>query len=560
MSETKEKEKKEANAAPGSPESLLTGLTEAPEETRPAEAGAQETAPAAVPETEVVPAYIPGKKKGKWKWVVLALVAVAAIWFFFLRGSGSDSKGTTVEVVKAETGSIEEIVTISGNVSSAEKKSYYSTISAPVTSLIPKAGDRVEKGDLLFAYDPEELEMMRRQAELNIQQANGSYSAAVTKNAKATDVLRGNSIHDINNRLEQITKEIDDLNYKIQEKTDRMAGTITELQNTLLDINQNGIADAQEAAYTAAWNQSTGGDADASTDNITRLESGMVNENTYANESDRQVYLAVQQSLNEKQYALSHDPEIEAWQRQITALNEEKARLTEQKTAEAGRLTGGDFQQLEAGKELAELSANNTIEDIDAAAEGIKADFSGVVTSVSVTEGATAAKGAPVLTIESTDNVEVSFQIAKSDMAKVQVGQQVDITVNGNTYEGEVMTISGSATKNATGVPVVDARIRIKNPDDKLILGVEASNRIHTNRADGVIIVPYEIVGADADGDYVYVVDNGVVRRRNVTVGLTTSTQAEIKEGLSAGDLVITGDTDSLFDGLAVTVQTPDAG
>ena len=72
MSETKVKEKKEVTAAPGSPESLLAGVTEEPEETRPAEIKPEETKPAETQpaetqQTEIAPAYIPGKKKGKWK-------------------------------------------------------------------------------------------------------------------------------------------------------------------------------------------------------------------------------------------------------------------------------------------------------------------------------------------------------------------------------------------------------------------------------------------------------------------------------------------------------------
>ena len=39
------------------------------------------------------------------------------------------------------------------------------------------------------------------------------------------------------------------INNPITEKTDRMSQTITELQNTLLDINQNGIADSMETAW-----------------------------------------------------------------------------------------------------------------------------------------------------------------------------------------------------------------------------------------------------------------------------------------------------------------------
>ncbi len=502
--------------------------------------------------------YVPGKKKFKFGWLILVIVAVLIV-IYFIRSRAAQNAPMVVSVEEASLGDIEEIVTVSGTVASAEKKAYYAGISAPVKTLNIEIGDRVKKGDVLLLYNEEDLELAKKQAELNVQQAQGSYSGSMEKNAKATNVLRGNSIGDINNRLDEITAEIDAVNLKITEKTDRMSGTITELQNTLQDINQNGIADSQETAYTAAWNDATGGDAEASTSYITRLESGMVNADSYASESDRQMYLAVQQSLNDKQYALAHDPEIEAWQRQIQALNEEKATLSEQKSAEMSKLTGGEKSALAAQKELTELSSADAISDIEAAESGVTADFTGVVTELTVEEGATVAKGTRLLSIASTDDVEVNFQITKADMTRVRVGQAVDITVNGESYEGEVIRISGSATKNASGVPVVDAKIRIKNPDDKLILGVEASNKIHTNHAEDVVVIPYEYVGSDADGDFVYLFRDGQAVRQNVVVGLTTSTQAQIAEGLEAGDLIITSDPELITDGMVVTREPESA-
>ncbi|MCR5675131.1 MAG: efflux RND transporter periplasmic adaptor subunit [Lachnospiraceae bacterium] len=511
-------------------------VTEAPEGTGAEKAGETE-AKKEEKAADATPSYVPGKKKVKKRWIVIGVIAVAAVAALIIRNRMAGSKAPEVEVTEVTTGSIEEIVTISGNVASAEKKSYFATVAAPIAELNVKAGDRVKKGDVLFVYSEEDLEHAKKQAELSLQQAEGTYSAAASKNAKSTDVLRGNSIHDINNRLTEITKEIDAINNKITEKKDRMSGTVTELQNTLLDINQNGVADSTDESNT--WR--------------TRTEDNK--DDTDPSSSNRQMYLAVQQSLNDKQYALAHDPEIEKWEREITALNEEKSTLTEQKSVEQSKLTGGDWSQLKATKELSELTNNRTIEDIEAVAGGIRADFSGVVTSVSVTEGATVNKGAQLFSVESTDDVEVTIQISKADMTKVRVGQQVDITVNERPYEGIVKQISGSATKNTSGVPVVDARIRVKNPDDQLILGVEASNKIHTNKAEDVIVLPYEFVGADEEGDYVFVVEDGVAKRRSVTVGLTTSTDAEITEGLSVGDQVITGDLAGITDGMTVSIK-----
>ena len=58
----------------------------------------------------------------------------------------------------------------------------------------------------------------------------------------------------------------------------------------------------------------------------------------------------------------------------------------------------------------------------------------------------------------------------------------------------------------------------------------------------------------DSDGDYVYVVENGIVTRKNVTVGISSSTQAQIIDGLSLGEKVIAADFDNLSEGMAVSV------
>ena len=146
-------------------------------------------------------------------------------------------------------------------------------------------------------------------------------------------------------------------------------------------------------------------------------------------------------------------------------------------------------------------------------------------------------------------------QISKSDLPKIAIGQQVDITINGKAYNGEIEKIAGAATKNNNGVAVVATTIKVKNPDSDIILGVEANNKIHAQKAENTLVLPYEYVQTDAQGDFVYVYDNGVVARKNVTIGIASSTQAQIVEGLNAGDMVIAGNYDTLTEGMAVAVM-----
>ncbi len=148
--------------------------------------------------------------------------------------------------------------------------------------------------------------------------------------------------------------------------------------------------------------------------------------------------------------------------------------------------------------------------------------------------------------------MEVSVQISKSDLPKIAIGQQVDITINSKPYTGEISKISGTATKNNNGVAVVDTTIKVTNPDSDIILGVEANNKIHAQKAENTLVLPYEYVQTDSEGDYVYVVENGIVVRKNVTIGIASSTEAQIVDGLNVGDKIITGNYENLSDGMAV--------
>ena len=162
-------------------------------------------------------------------------------------------------------------------------------------------------------------------------------------------------------------------------------------------------------------------------------------------------------------------------------------------------------------------------------------------------------KGSKVITITSTDDIRIDIQISKSDIGRVKEGQLADVTISGESYTGKVAQISGAASKNSSGVAVVNTQISIDNPSDSIILGTEATTRIHTDKADDTLVVSYEYIGADADGDFVYMIDDsGMLYRRNVTIGLSTSTDAQIIEGLEAGDVIVTADPDSLYEGMPV--------
>ena len=477
---------------------------------------------------------LPKHKKGK-KWlIILAVILIAVIALVFYVINKGKNAITPVTVTTVSNGSIEVISSYSGTIASNELKSYYSQVTAPISEMKLHVGDRVKKGDLLYKYAEDDLALLKEQASLTLAQSEGNYTGSLQKNAIATINANGMSLSAINSRLDEITAQVDSLNDKINEKTARMQQTLTDLQKTTMDVDQNGISDTTDAAQGNT----------APTDRMTEKDE---------KDKNKQMSLALQESINDVQYALQYDPELLAWKKQITDLNEEKNKLVEASTSVSARMTSGDKAALEAQKDLASLENSNTIASIESVENGITAEFDGVVTEVSAEEGAMVQKGSKVITITSTDDIRIDIQISKSDIGRVKEGQLADVTISGESYTGKVAQISGAASKNSSGVAVVNTQISIDNPSDSIILGTEATTRIHTDKADDTLVVSYEYIGADADGDFVYMIDDsGMLYRRNVTIGLSTSTDAQIIEGLEAGDVIVTADPDSLYEGMPV--------
>ena len=479
------------------------------------------------------------KKKFKKRYILFGVLALGVIGFIIGRINASKNSIVTVETHEVALGNIENILSISGTVESAENKNYFTEITAPLDTVNVKVGDKVKAGDVLCTYDADNLEIQKKSAELAIQQAKGNYSALYSPVGSADrKYAEGMTAQQINDRLDAITAEVDALNKKITEKKDRINQTIKDIQKTQMDVNQNGISDGSAEAIL-----------DGNDGYITRREND--NNDSEISESNRQMSLALSQTLADVQYALSTDAEIKAWNDQITALKEEQAHLS---SAKAAQVNPGSASASKASMEATELTQEDTLSKIEAAKEGIKADFNGVITAMpaTVVEGATVANGSQLFTIANLDDVQVSISVSKSDLPKVSVGEKVDITINGKQYQGEVTKVSGTATKNANGVAVVATTIKVTNPDSDIILGVEANNKIHAQKADDTIVLPYELIQTDSTGDFVYVLENGVVTRKDVTIGISTSTDAQITEGLSVGDQVISSDVSLLTEGMAV--------
>lgn len=435
----------------------------------------------------------PAEKKKRRKRILMGVAAACLVLLIASRTLAPETL-PAVMVRAAETATIEQTVDTSGTIMTERRKTYFSPLSARISECKVSAGDAVSAGDVLIAYDAADLQSRIQEASLQNDEAYYTYQDTVAKsNADAAEY--GRSSHDVEILEQQVETWKADVRALKQYLTD-MGCFLREATN---DGHEN-LAEEYQAKIDQANNT-----------------------------------LAVKEE----------------------ELAEFESNLSEQKgiknSTEDTMLTANGKKQIEATKELAALKAEKVKEAAAQVADGLKADFGGIVTDIKAVEGSVAEESGELLTIESNEDVCVEISLSKSDLEKVHEGQKAIITVVGREYEGTVTRISRSATKNDKGASVVSGEIHIDNPDENIFLGVEAKIKIQGEIAENVIAVPLESVNVGRDGSFVYIVNNGVMEKRTVETGLSSMDLVEIRSGLNGDEQIVLNNSMGLEEGAQVT-------
>ena len=127
------------------------------------------------------------------------------------------------------------------------------------------------------------------------------------------------------------------------------------------------------------------------------------------------------------------------------------------------------------------------------------------------------------------------------------------------TYQGTVTKMSHIAVQNEKGTPVISATVSIDNPNDDIFLGVDAKVKIHAASAKNVVTLPVEVVNIGKDGSFCYVIEDGLVTKRNITTGISSEDYIEIKEGIKEGEEVIS-DLGDYTEGMQVQAVSEQSG
>jgi len=188
----------------------------------------------------------------------------------------------------------------------------------------------------------------------------------------------------------------------------------------------------------------------------------------------------------------------------------------------------------------------------------IRAPISGRISAANVKVGnfVRPADTTPLATINQMVPVYVTFglpQRALPDLRKALAAESatVEAIAPGDTRaaQGQVSMIENTVD-TTTGMVLV--RATMDNKDELLWPGTLVNTQV-TLRSEKAVVVPSPAVQVSQNGSYVFVIENGVAKMRNVTVDRTVDMQSIISKGLEGGETVVRDGQLLLVDGTRVT-------
>lgn len=224
-----------------------------------------------------------------------------------------------------------------------------------------------------------------------------------------------------------------------------------------------------------------------------------------------------------------------------TALdNAQHAADRAERLAAAGIMARKDADQAQA--DLAQARANAVTAERSQQLATLRSPISGTVTRMSAILGASADPSQPVVAVADPAMLDIVFSLSPGDGAQVRSGNAIVLTSGRNAEgeslgQGQISSVGATVDSASRGVLV---RARLTHGNRALRIGETVFGRIAVAVHPHAVVIPVQALVPDGDGLKVFVVESGHGMARKVTVGGRTETDAEITEGLKAGDVVVT--------------------
>lgn len=279
-------------------------------------------------------------------------------------------------------------------------------------------------------------------------------------------------------------------------------------------------------------------------DNI-ELQSSIAKTRAERDEAARQL------AISERLFAKNAAPraEVDAGKERLRKADQELGYLEQRRT---GRFNAKDVDRAHA--RLAEAQAARALAKQRAGSASAVSPVGGVVYSLPVSRGNFVNRGDLLAKVADLSKVRVKVYVDEPELGRVAPGQDVMVTWDaapGESWKGKVERMPAEVTLLGTR-SVGQVECVIVNSNGRLIPNVNVNVEVVGRRNDAALTAPKDAVTAESGKHFVFLYENGVVKKQPVTLGISTASRVEILQGLSEGQQVAVAIDRKLSDGMKV--------
>ena len=468
--------------------------------------------------------------------VVLALAAAIVLRFLPQKGAAQGSTVSFVRTTTLQKTSLENSVSTTGTVESANVSTVTTDLKYTVKSVNVQVGDTVQAGDVICTLDTEDLEKQIERAKESLtdqteqtqeaydkalksyNEAKKDYDDAVTAADDAEDDYY-DSWDDLNAAVNQVSA----LQAEYDSKQSQLSSMLTEYNEA---VSTYGVDSDEAKAAKDRYEKFEQNDAQ---DAQTALENA-------------------QKTTGYQSLVQAKDQAVAAWEQAKTAKEQAEKQL---ETASESLDT--------AKKNLDKSGSSDTLEDLQEQLTKctLTAETSGTVTSLNATVGSICSD--TVATIQDTNALKIAVTIQEYDVPNVSIGMKARITSDATDGEisGTLTQISPTATaatggqSSSSSSGTFSAEVSVDGASSGLLIGMNANVEIVQSTTDNVFVVPYDAVGTEDDGTKYVMVKTGGDGADATFEKVTVTTGAE-------NDYYIEISGDALSEGMEVRSSASD--
>lgn len=189
--------------------------------------------------------------------------------------------------------------------------------------------------------------------------------------------------------------------------------------------------------------------------------------------------------------------------------------------------------QSQAGVSAAQVQINNAT---------ITTPISGVVSAKDVKVGQLAGGQSGSVTIIDSSNFIAEINVPDKVVGKIQVGLSVQVSISAldnKKVSGVIDKISPNTNAKDNSYTI---KVKIDNSKSELKAGMFAKVSLPAEKKDNILAVPNEAIKMENSVNYLYVADNGKVKKVSVVVGICNDNITEITGNVKQGtDVIIEG-------------------